>query len=159
MVPYKDQSEVCKHAKPAKLVTVGDENIKSLDSEQLLHTAKSTFGDHNSSCAKSSYSIYTPEFSQFPVSILPKCGVHSFPTILYQYYPNEVYTTEITYSSDNLLCSKSSSFIDESVGRNTSLFGTAITTLHRGYTMLAVEYLQAMPLVVCMDIHPKFATY
>ena len=77
MVPYKDQSEVCKHAKSAKLVTVGDENIKSLDSEQLLHRAKSTFGDHNSSCAKSSYSIYTPEFSQFP-------------TILYQYYPNEV---------------------------------------------------------------------
>lgn len=44
MVPYKDQSEVCKHAKPAKLVTLGDENIKSLDSEQLLHTAKSTLG-------------------------------------------------------------------------------------------------------------------
>ena len=146
MVPYKDQSEVCKHAKPAKLVTVGDENIKSLDSEQLLHTAKSTFGGHNSSCAKSSYSIYTPEFSQFP-------------TILYQYYPNAVYTTEITYSSDDVLCSKSSSFIDESVGRNTSLFGTAVTTLHSDYTMLAVEYLQAMPLVVCMDIHLKFATY
>ena len=44
MVVYTDQSEVCKHAKPAKLVTVGDENIKSLDSEQLLHTAKSTLG-------------------------------------------------------------------------------------------------------------------
>ena len=146
MVPYKDQSEVCKHAKPAKLVTVGDENIKSLDSEQLLHTAKSTFGGHNSSCAKSSYSIYTPEFSQFP-------------TILYQYYPNAVYTTEITYSSDDVLCSKSSSFIDESVGRNTSLFDTAVTILHSDYTMLAVEYLQAMPLVVCMDIHLKFATY
>ena len=28
MVPYKDQSEVCKHAKPAKLVIVGDENIR-----------------------------------------------------------------------------------------------------------------------------------
>ena len=145
MVPYKDQSEVCKHAKPAKLVTVGDENIKSLDSEQLLHTAKSTFGGHNSRCAKSSYSIYTPEFSQFP-------------TILYQYYPNAVYTTEITYSSDDVLCSKSSSFIDKSVGRNTSLFGTAVTTLHSDYTMLAVEYLQAI-LVVCMDIHLKFATY
>ena len=146
MVPYIDQSEVCKHTKSAKLVTVGDENIKSLDSEQLLHTAKSTFGGHNSRCAKSSYSIYTPEFSQFP-------------TILYQYYPNVVYTTEITYSSDDVLCSKSSSFIEESVGRNTSLFDTAVTTLHSGYTMLAVEYLQAMPLVVCMDIHPKFATY
>ena len=84
MVPYKDQSEVCKHAKSAKLVTVGDENIKSLDSEQLLHTAKSTFGGHNSRCAKSSYSIYTPEFSQFP-------------TILYQYYPNVVYTTFLLY--------------------------------------------------------------
>ena len=120
--------------------------MKTSDSEQLLHTAKSTFGGHNSSCAKSSYSIYTPEFSQFP-------------TILYQYYPNAVYTTEITYSSDDVLCSKSSSFIDKSVGRNTSLFDTAITTLHRGYTMLAVEYLQAMPLVVCMDIHLKFATY
>ena len=70
-----------------------------------------------------------------------------------------MYTTEITYSSDDVLCSKSSSFIDESVGRNTSLFGTAITTLHSDYTMLAVEYLQAMPLVVCMDIHLKFATY
>ena len=146
MVPYKDQIEVCKHAKSAKLVTVGDENIKSLDSEQLLHTAKSTFGGHNSRCAKSSYSIYRPEFSQFP-------------TILYQYYPNAVYTTEITYSSDDVLCSKSYSFIDESVGRNTSLFGTAVTTLHSDYTMLAVEYLQAMPLVVCMDIHLKFATY
>ena len=43
--------------------------------------------------------------------------------------------------------------------RNTSLFGTAVTTLHSDYTMLAVEYLQAMPLVVCMDIHLKFATY
>ena len=70
-----------------------------------------------------------------------------------------MYTTEITYSSDDILRSKSSSFIDESVGRNTSLFGTAVTTPHSGYTMLAVEYLQAMPLVVCMDIHLKFATY
>ena len=146
MVPNKDQSEVCKHAKSAKLVTVGDENIKSFDSEQLLHTAKSTFGGQNSSWAKSNYSIYTPEFSQFP-------------TILYLYYPNLVYTTEITYSSDNVTCSKSSSFIDERVGRNSSLFGTAVTTLHSDYTMLAVEYLQPMPLVVCMDIHSKFATY
>ena len=52
MVPYNDQSEVCKHAKPVQLVTVGYENIKSLDSEQLLHTDKSTFGGHNSSCAR-----------------------------------------------------------------------------------------------------------
>ena len=75
MVPYKDQSEVCKHAKPAKLVTIGDENIKSLDSEQLLHTAKSTFGDHNSSCAKSSYSIYRPKYGTRVVSpnFLPYC--------------------------------------------------------------------------------------
>ena len=28
MVPYKDQSEVSKHEKPAKLVTLGDENIR-----------------------------------------------------------------------------------------------------------------------------------
>ena len=49
--------------------------------------------------------------------------------------------------------SKSSSFIDDSVGRSTLLFDTAVTTQHSGYAMLAAEYLDAIPLVaVCTSM-------
>ena len=41
--------------------------------------------------------MWCTQLSNYTVSILPKCSVHNFPTLLYQYYTNVVYTTFLLY--------------------------------------------------------------
>ena len=50
--------------------------------------------------------------------------------------------------------SKSPSFIDDSVGRWTWFFDTAITTQHNGYTMVAVVYLDVLQLAAVFTSMP-----